>query len=113
MKARTCRNVGAYGTVIAGLCCLGALGFLLALSGAAAAIAYVNKYGDFVFLPAYGLFAALLVYGMHKIKRNWIAHTVTAVTVLFGIYVSLSFTGAALTLAGVVIGIIIVKSVKK
>ena len=85
---------------------------LLGLFGATAAISYVNKFGDFVFLPAYGAFAALLVYGMLSIRKNWITYTITAIVAAFAVYLSLSFIGALLTLAGIVIGIIVIKLVR-
>ena len=81
--------------------------------GATAAIAYVNKFGDWIFLPAYGAFAALLVYGMLKIKKNILTYSITGIVALFAIYLSLSFTGALLTLGGIVLGIVLIKHVKK
>ena len=70
MNVKKYCKVGAYGTIISGLCCLGLLGVLLGVFGATAAIAYVNKFGDFIFLPAYGIFATLFVYSLLKFYFN-------------------------------------------
>lgn len=108
MNAKKCCKVGMYGTIVSALCCLGTLGLLLALFGATAALAYVNQYGDFVFLPAYGAFATLLVYGMLSIKKNWLTYLITAAIAGFAVYLSLSLRGALLTLSGIVLGAIII-----
>jgi len=109
MNAKKCCKVGAYGTIVAGLCCLGILGVLLGLFGATAAIAYVNQFGDFVFLPAYGAFGTLLVYGMLSLRKNWLTYLVTAAVAGFAIYLSLSLLGAVLTGSGIVLGVILIK----
>ena len=109
MNTKKCCKVGAYGTVVAGLCCLGILGVLLGFFGATAAIAYVNKFGDFVFLPAYGVFATLLVYGMLSLRKNWFTYLITAAVAGLAVYVSLSLLGVALTVSGIVLGVILIK----
>jgi len=109
MNPQKCCKVGASGTIVAGLCCLGMVGVLLGLFGATAAIAYVNQFGDFIFLPAYGVFATLLVYGMLSLRKNWFTYLITAVVAGLAIYVSLSLLGVALTGSGIVLGVILIK----
>ncbi len=109
MNAKKCCKVGTYGTIISGLCCLGIVGVLLGLFGATAAIAYVNEFGDFVFLPAYGAFATLLIYGMLMLKKNWITYLLTIIIAGFAVYFSLSLLGAALTGSGIILGVILIK----
>lgn len=108
MNAKKCCKVGAYGTIISGLCCLGVLGVLLGIFGLTAAIAYVNKFGDFLFLPAYGAFATLLVYGMLSLKKNVLTYAVTVIVAALAVYLSLSLMGAVLTIAGILIGVVLI-----
>jgi len=108
MKAEKCCKVGAYGTVVSAICCLGVVGVVLALFGATAAIAFVNNIGDFIFLPAYGAFATLLVFGMLSLRKNWLTYITTAAVAGFAIYLSLSVSGALLTLGGIVLGIVLI-----
>ena len=108
MNTKKCYKVSAYGTVISGLCCLGILGVLLGLFGATAAITYVNKFGDFVFLPAYGAFATLLVFSMLSLKKNWFTYLVTAIVAGLAVYLSLSLIGALLIISGIILGIALI-----
>lgn len=89
MNAKQCCKVGAYGTVISGLCCLRLLGVLLAVFGTTAAITYMNDFGDYVFIPSYIGFAALLVYGMLSLRKDWLTYSISFIVVSFGLYVTL------------------------
>jgi len=113
MNTKKCCKVGVYGTIISGLCCLGLLGVLLGLFGATAAIAYVNKFGDFIFLPAYGIFGTLLVYSMLKLKKNWLTYLITVAVAGLAIYVSLSLSGVLLTGGGIIIGAMLIALLRR
>jgi len=113
MNVKKCCKVGAYGTIISGLCCLGLLGILLGVFGATVAIAYVNTFGDFIFLPAYGIFATLFVYSLFKLRKNWLTYPITTVVAGLAIYVSLSLTGVLLTGGGILAGVILIALLRR
>lgn len=113
MNKRTCCRIGAYGTIVSGLCCFGALGALLGLFGATTLIAYVNQFGDYVLLPAYGAFATLLIYGMLSMKKNVLTYFIMAVVAGIAIYLSLSIQSALLTLGGILISLLIIWRFRK
>jgi hypothetical protein len=94
MDPKKCCKIGACGTILAGACCLGIAGILLGFFGATTALSYVNKYGDYVFIPSYIIFAALLVYSLMKIRKNWATYLISGIVIAFGVYVTVTaFSG--------------------
>ncbi len=104
MNSKQCCKIGAFGTVISGLCAFGALGMLIGFFGSAYGLALVDSYGDLVFFPSFGLFALLFVYGLLSIKRNWLTYFLSLIVLFFAVYFSRTLNGLVLILAGVAVG---------
>lgn len=101
MNAKKCCQIGG---CIALLCCLGFLGTLLGLFGAARAIAYINQYGDYVFFPAYSFFATLFIYGLINWKKHWASYLLSLITVIIGVW----FASFGLIYTGLITGEVII-----
>jgi len=111
-------KITAIGSGIAVGCCFGLLGFILGLLGLTAALAYVNKYGDFVFFPAFAIFGTVLVYSLMQWKQNVYTYLLSLATIsimiyfaIFGIIWLLLILGGII--AGTVISWIIYKKTKR
>lgn len=113
MNKKTCCKVGAYGTIVSGLCCFGLLGGLLGLFGATTLIAYLNQFGDYVLLPAYGAFATLLIYGILNMRKNLLTYAIAIIVAGIAIYLSLSLQSALLMLGGILIGLLSMRRIRK
>jgi len=93
MNPKTCYKIGGYGTVVSGLCCFGFLGLLFGLIGASAALAFVNTYGDYVFIPAYLIFGAIFIYGLLIVRKDWVAYSISTIVLLIGVYLLVTWLG--------------------
>ena len=97
------------GTAVSAACCFGALG-ILGLLGFTTALAYVNRFGDYIFFPAYAAFGTVLVYAMISYRKNALAYLVSIATIGLMLYFSIfGLLWAGLVLIGVIIGTIINK----
>jgi hypothetical protein len=98
----------ATGTVIFAACCFGLLS-ILGVLGFTTVLSYTNRYGDFVFFPAYSAFGTVLVYALMQWKRNVYSYVAAAATI--GLMVFFSIFGIiwfVLVLGGVVLGSMII-----
>lgn len=102
--ARICK-VGAFGTVVSGVCSLGLLGLLLGVFGSTFGQAMVDQYGDLVFYPSFGMFATLLIYGMLSLARNVVTYALTLGVLVFVLFLVRSWEGLLLVLPGIAIGL--------
>ncbi len=114
MNEKKLRTTSGILSGVATACCFGLLNVVLGLLGLTAAVAAVNRYGDYLFFPAYAFFATLFVWSLFRIKKKWITYTVTAVAVALGIYFMIfGITYALLILGGAGFGGIAIKWLKK
>lgn len=77
----------AAGTGIFAACCFG-LFSILGVLGFTTALAYINNYGDYIFLPAYAAFGTVLVYALMQWKRNIYTYIISIITISVMIYFS-------------------------
>ncbi len=102
----------ATGTGIFAACCFGVFG-ILGLLGFTTLLAYINTYGDYVFLPGFSAFGTVLVYALLQWRRNASTYAASAVTTGLMIFFSFfSIFSAGLILGGVVIGLLIVRNIR-
>ena len=108
MKNKNILKTTAVGSGIAVGCCFGLLGFILGLLGLTATLAYVNKYGDFVFFPAFAIFGTLLIYSLMQWKRNVYTYLLSLATIGIMIYfATIGIVWLLLILTGVILGSVI------
>ena len=110
------KNIKTYatGTIISLACCFGLLNVLLGLFGLTAALAYVNRYGDYIFFPAFAIFGTLLIYSLINWKKIWWTYAIAAITAVIMVYFAIfGLIYALIIIGGIVIAIILIKYVIK
>ena len=114
MKNENILKTTAIGSGIAIGCCFGVVGFILGILGLTTALAYVNKFGDFLFFPAFAAFGTILIYSLMQWKRNMYTYLLSLVTI--GIMIYFTIFGIAwflLILSGAIAGGIITLIIRK
>ena len=104
-----CKTSGT-GTAIAAACCFGLLTLILGLLGLTAALAYVNKYGDYVFFPAFAIFGTIFIKQVLGWKKNWFTYTLSLI--IMGVliwFMTFSRVFTFLVIGGVVVGLLFIR----
>jgi len=110
-KLKTTSGIGAG---IALGCCFGLLNVIFGLLGLTAALAAVNRYGDYVFFPAYSFFATLFVWSLLRGRKNWYAYVIGLIGLAIGIYFMVfGLVYASLIIGGAVLGGIVIQWLKR
>jgi len=90
-------------------CCFGLLNVIFGLLGFTAALAVINKYGDYIFFPAYSFFATLFVWSLLN-RKNWLTYVVSLLALGFGIYFMIfGWVYAGLVVGGTILGGIVIR----
>jgi len=104
----------AIGSGVALGCCFGVLGFILGILGLTTALAFVNKYGDFLFFPTFSAFGTILIYSLMKWKRNMYTYLLSLVTIGIMIYFTIfGIVWFLLILIGAISGSLIILIIHK
>jgi len=102
------------GTLVPGLCCFGLLNVLLGLLGLTAAIAWVNNYGDYIFFPLFALFGTIFIKQLLTWKKHWVTYLISLIVIgIMIFFMKFGFSNVALIIGGVLVGLLILKYVKK
>ena len=89
-------------------CCFGLLNVIFGLLGFTAALAVINKYGDYIFFPAYSFFATLFVWSL--LDRKWLTYMVGLLALALGIYFMIfGWVYAGLVVGGTILGGIVIR----
>ena len=114
MKNENILKTTAIGSGIAIGCCFGVIGFILGILGLTTALAYVNKFGDFLFFPAFAAFGTILIYSLMQWKRNVYTYLLSLVAIGIMIYFSIfGIVSFLLILSGIIAGSIILLIIRR